>query len=337
MANRIVWYRSPVDKQTLAELTARSDLRAGVQAGACLLLYLGFLAAAVYLQLMHAWVAMGVVCLVFSIFVDFLGIEAAVHELSHRTAFSSKRLNNFFYHLFCFLTWNNPYHFKESHNRHHQYTYFSRLDREQISRPVPFTMRDIVSWFSFDYRKFHRYMKTNLHYFFGSLQSDIFFWKPLVEKDTATARKIVRWARFMLLGHIGLITLFALLRLWVLIYMVSCAYFFFTALSHATGMSQHTGLRGDLPDWRRNSFTIDMGPLLRFLYWNMNYHTEHHMYAGVPFYNLPKLRRILISDLQKPMPGLIATLACILETARKQKEDPEYRCEPQFPPTAHTE
>jgi fatty acid desaturase len=146
---------------------------------------------------------------------------------------------------------------------------------------------------------------------------------------------MIDWARFLLIGHLGLMILFVFLEAWVLIYIVSCAYFCLTFLSHSTGISQHTGLRGDIPDWRINSFTIDMSPILRFLYWNMNYHTEHHMYAGVPFYNLPKLRKKLISDLQKPMPGLLSTLACIIETHKKQREDPDYRYEPEFPPTAH--
>ena len=55
--------------------------------------------------------------------------------------------------------------------------------------------------------------------------------------------------------------------------------------------------------------------LISFIYWNMNFHTEHHMYAGVPFYNLPALRREIGWDLQ-------------------QRIDPEYRYIPEFPPGA---
>lgn len=334
MSNNIKWYRSPLAKQDLSALTSRNDFKATLQAVLFLLLYLGFLAWALFLQIEQSWLFMVIVCLFFSIFVDFFGIEAASHELSHRTAFKSKRVNSFFYHLFCFLTWNNPYHFKESHNRHHQFTYFHLFDREQISRPIPFTKWDILSWFTFDYKKFIRYARMILSYAKGSMKNDLFFWHQLVDNEDPKSRQMIHWARFLLIGHIGLMLLFALFGAWVLIYMVSFSYFFLTFLSHGTGISQHTGLRGDVPDWRRNSFTIDMNPILRFLYWNMNYHTEHHMYAGVPFYNLPKLRKKLISDLQKPMPGLLSTLMCILETSRKQREEPDYRYEPEFPPTA---
>jgi fatty acid desaturase len=29
---------------------------------------------------------------------------------------------------------------------------------------------------------------------------------------------------------------------------------------------------------------------------NINYHLEHHLFPGVPFYNLPKLHAVLMSD-----------------------------------------
>ena len=32
-----------------------------------------------------------------------------------------------------------------------------------------------------------------------------------------------------------------------------------------------------------------MNPVLRFLYWNMNFHVEHHMFPMVPYHALPKL------------------------------------------------
>jgi fatty acid desaturase len=29
---------------------------------------------------------------------------------------------------------------------------------------------------------------------------------------------------------------------------------------------------------------------------NLNYHLEHHLFPGVPWYNLPKVHRILLDD-----------------------------------------
>ena len=32
-----------------------------------------------------------------------------------------------------------------------------------------------------------------------------------------------------------------------------------------------------------------MNPISRFIYWNMNYHVEHHMFPMVPYHALPRL------------------------------------------------
>ncbi|HVO37425.1 MAG TPA: fatty acid desaturase [Spirochaetia bacterium] len=45
--------------------------------------------------------------------------------------------------------------------------------------------------------------------------------------------------------------------------------------------------------------TVNPNPILRFLYWNMNYHTGHHMYAAVPFFSLPKRRAVIENDVRQ--------------------------------------
>ena len=56
-----------------------------------------------------------------------------------------------------------------------------------------------------------------------------------------------------------------------------------------TGLTQHGGLAEDVLDHRLNSRTVYMNPVLRFIYWNMNYHIEHHMFPMVPYHPLPEL------------------------------------------------
>ena len=87
----------------------------------------------------------------------------------------------------------------------------------------------------------------------------------------------------------------------------------------------------DVADWRRSTRTYLAGPVVRFFYWNMNYHVEHHMFAAVPFYNLPKLRAVLGAELPVAPRGLLATWLEILDTLRKQKRDPGYLRPLQFP------
>jgi Na+-transporting NADH:ubiquinone oxidoreductase subunit F len=44
-------------------------------------------------------------------------------------------------------------------------------------------------------------------------------------------------------------------------------------------------------DHRLNCRTVYMNPIHRFLYWNMNYHVEHHMFPLVPYHALPTAPR----------------------------------------------
>ena len=68
------------------------------------------------------------------------------------------------------------------------------------------------------------------------------------------------------------------------------------------------GMAEDVLDHRLNSRTVYMNPVFRFLYWNMNYHVEHHMFPMVPYHALPKLheemKAVLPEALQRPLRGL---------------------------------
>ena len=68
----------------------------------------------------------------------FRTLQHSRHELSHRTVFRSRFLNELFLRLFSFLQWSSPDHFRASHVRHHQYTVHDELDRRgAVAASVP--------------------------------------------------------------------------------------------------------------------------------------------------------------------------------------------------------
>ena len=77
-------------------------------------------------------------------------------------------------------------------------------------------------------------------------------------------------------------------------------------------MQQHLRLNPKVPDWRVSCHTVKFGPLAAYLYWRMNYHIEHHMYAAVPFFNLPKLHEALVFDTPKPLHGYLAGIKLVI-------------------------
>ena len=131
---QIRWYRSPIPMAQLRALSERRNLRP-------LLHVLGFIAmlaaTGAVVMLVHRHLSWP--WLIPALFVHatvFRTLQHSRHELSHRTVFRSRFLNELFLRLFSFLQWSSPDHFRASHVRHHQYTVHGELDREvQLPRP----------------------------------------------------------------------------------------------------------------------------------------------------------------------------------------------------------
>ena len=75
------------------------------------------------------------------------------------------------------------------------------------------------------------------------------------------------------------------------------------------GLLQHGGLADNVLDHRLNSRTVYMNPISRFIYWNMNYHVEHHMFPMVPYHALPRLHALIKDDLPPPNPSMWTPIA----------------------------
>jgi len=68
-------------------------------------------------------------------------------------------------------------------------------------------------------------------------------------------------------------------------------------IANIRGLAEHglTSTGNELIDTR----TVITHPIVAFLICNINYHLEHHLYPGVPWYNLPKLHRILADEFRQ--------------------------------------
>ncbi len=97
------------------------------------------------------------------------------------------------------------------------------------------------------------------------------------------------------------------------------------------GCTQHLGLAEDVLDHRLNSRTIYMNPIFRFLYWNMNYHVEHHLFPLIPYHALPKLHEAIKADCPPPYPSTIAAYREIIPALARQLKDPTYYVRRELP------
>jgi fatty acid desaturase len=101
-----------------------------------------------------------------------------------------------------------------------------------------------------------------------------------------------------------------------------------------TGVLQHLGLAENVTDHRLNTRTVLMNPVTRFIYLNMNYHIEHHMFTMVPYYRLPELHELVKHDLPPPEPSILAAFQRLLPVLRKQLRYEEAVIIPDLPPGA---
>jgi len=101
-----------------------------------------------------------------------------------------------------------------------------------------------------------------------------------------------------------------------------------------TGLLQHTGMADNVIDHRLNTRTVYLNPFSQFVYWNMNYHIEHHMFPMVPYHALPRLHARIKADLPPPSTSIAQGLSEVFDALKRQLTDPEYRIEKQLPPTA---
>ena len=131
---RISWYRCPIDKATLRELTGRNDLQGAIQAVGHLALVTITGAATYYFYNQRQWIGFVLGLFVHGTIYSFIGGHAT-HELSHGTVFKTKWLGNLVLKFFSLISWFNFHDYKMSHTFHHQYTLHPRGDRE-VTLPI---------------------------------------------------------------------------------------------------------------------------------------------------------------------------------------------------------
>ncbi|QEN08360.1 hypothetical protein EXM22_10305 [Oceanispirochaeta crateris] len=311
---KVKWYKTPLSKEDLKLVSKRSNWKGLVQTLGHLLFLMLFAVLAYWSTLNLKLFYNIIFFLIYGIFYSF--ILNGFHEMSHNTVFQSKGLSRFFYRLFGFLSWNNHVFFSESHRVHHHYTLQRSYDMEVIL-PVmvtakEFFLRGFINPIGF-VETVYGTILLSLGIVKGKMYTGLGFasaeWKELLfPKENMVVRKqLINWARFTLIGHIFIICLSLAFGLWQIPLLITLAPFYGSGFLYLLNPTQHIGKKDNVDDYRLNSRTILLNPFLRFLYWNMNYHIEHHMYAAVPFYNLGKLHRLIEHDLPESPKGLIRT------------------------------
>jgi len=314
------WYHSPVDREAMLEIMKRTNLRASLDTIAWLMLTI---AAGAWVVM--SWVSWWTIPAIF-VYGTLYGSasDARWHECGHRTAFKSKTANLVVYHIASFMDVREPVSWRWSHNRHHADTIIVGRDPE-IAYQRPIRIRRIVAdMFGIlsTWAEFQKYA-ANVR---GRLTP--------AAADYVPAREVSRsvfWGRVhVTIWLVVIATAIAITSLLPLV-LIGLPSLYGRWLLVVFGTTQHAGLAEDVLDHRLNTRTVHMNPVSRFLYLNMNYHLEHHMFPSVPYRNLPKLHALVRDDLPAPHRGMVAAYREIIPALWRQRRDLDHDVRPALP------
>jgi len=320
---RIKWYRCRVPRETLRELNKRSDFLGFAQT----LGFLGVLTvaagAAIYSSRHWPWYITALLVFINGHFWHFL--VNGFHELVHDSVFKTRWLNRFFLRILSFLGWHNHHLFWASHTEHHKYTLHAPDDQEVVL-PQKIDLKGLWKRAIVNHKYPYTLLKEKFRNFTGHINRENSWIGTLFpESDPERCRAYTRWERTLLIGHLSIAGVSLAYGYWIVPLVITFPKMFGSWLQSLCNSAQHVGLQDKVPDFRLCCRTIYLNPLLQFLYWHMNYHTEHHMYAAVPCYKLGRLHRLIKHEMPYCTRGLRETWKQIAEILDRQARDPNYQ------------
>ncbi|MCF4165326.1 fatty acid desaturase [Zavarzinia compransoris] len=255
-------------------LSARSDLRGWLQLGG------HFAAIGASGWLLHltlgTWAAVPVF-IVHGILLNFL--YAGQHEFSHWTVFKTRPLNEIFGRIIGFLMIYPRDFDLVQHTAHHRHTQDWAKDGELVR--ARYTLFSYLMWFfgpSYWYARITRILRMAA----GRVT------EPYVPETRRT--DLILEARLHLLGYLLIAAASVAFQSWAAVTYWLAPLLLTKCVHQMQNTIEHLGLSHE-QNILVNTRTTRTNALMRLICWNMQYHTAHHAFPGVPFHRLPQLHR----------------------------------------------
>jgi fatty acid desaturase len=214
------------------------------------------------------------------------------HECTHRTPFRTPWLNEALGHL-TGLTLLQPFlWFRAFHMAHHRFTNLPGKDPE-LDAPKPAT-RGQIAW----HLATPAYWRDKAAVLWTNAFGD-----PGTSWLAPRARPAIRReARAYLAVYAGLalasLVWLGPLLLWIWLLPLALGF----PVLRLYLLAEH-GRCAEVTNMFENTRTTYTDALVRFLAWNMPYHTEHHVWPTVPFHRLPDLHALMKEELRVTSPS----------------------------------
>jgi fatty acid desaturase len=264
--------RKLVTPKELKVLNVRSNLWGAGQMGSHIsaILCIGYIHTIV---LGTAWALLTGFLL--GILLNFL--YAAQHEFSHSTVFSTRKINEIFGRVIGFLMIFPRDYDQVMHFAHHTHTQNWEKDGELVREP--YTLRSYLLWMSGI-----TYWRNR---FFGVIRrARGIIIEPYIRVEEEA--KVVQESRIHLILYViialgSIVTQsWAVLSFWILPMIAT------KPIHQLQNTIEHLGLSHN-DDILENTRSTKTNAFMRWLCWQMPYHTAHHVFPSVPFWKLHKL------------------------------------------------
>lgn len=246
------------------------------------------------------------------------------HESSHGTAFKTDWMNNALYEIASFMVMRESTVWRWSHTRHHSDTIIVGRDPE-IAVPRPPDIRALLLNF-FALPVIPKYFRHVMLHAAGVMTDEEQTFIP-----AEAYKKVYLRARIYLLIYASAVGAALYYHTILPLMFIGLPNIYGGWLMPIYGYTQHAGLADNVLDHRLNCRTVYMNRLNRYLYWNMNYHLEHHMFPLVPYHALPRLHELIKDDCPTPYSGLWEAWCEMIPAVLRQVKEPGYFVERKLP------
>ena len=326
------WYKPNIDKKTLKELSKRSDIKGLIDVS----IFIFALILSGYLCIISWGTLWSIPALLLYGNIFYCKIISIQHETNHETYFKTRALNKFFYHITSLLGGFEAVRWKWSHFHHHTYTIFTHeevYDYENNSpkptEPIRFLLNFLPLGPLINIQKIRHFTHFEIiKHSFGIITPVVNITVP--EKEI---KKIINSSRLYVGFWLIIIASSILFKTWLPIIMLILPPFYGNTILMICGMTQHAGLADNVKDHRKSTRTVIMNPFFSFLYSNMEYHIEHHIFPKIPCHNLKAFHQVVKDQMPTPRKGVINAYKEIIPAIFKQAKDKNYYLNVEVPST----
>jgi len=326
------WYKPKIDKKTLKELSKRSDSKGLIDIS----IFIVALLLSGYLCVVSWGTLWSIPALLLYGNIFYCKIISIQHETNHETYFKTRALNKFFYHITSLLGGFEAVRWKWSHFHHHTYTIFTHeevYDYENNSpkptEPIRFLLNFLPLGPLINIQKIRHFTHFEIiKHSFGIITPVVNITVP--EKEI---KKIINSSRLYVGFWLIIIASSILFKTWLPIIMLILPPFYGNTILMICGMTQHAGLADNVKDHRKSTRTVILNPFFSFLYSNMEYHIEHHIFPKIPCHNLKAFHQVVKDQMPTPRKGVINAYKEIIPAIFKQAKDKNYYLNVEVPST----